>query len=193
MESTSISLLDRIARSGDDAAWSKLTDVYRPFIQGVIRTYPGLASQADDITQEVMLVLMRELPAFERQRTGSFRTWLRGITVNQLRSALRKTKKHKATDISIVAGQIEELADPASVAAKKWDDAHDQFVLECVMATVKNEFREKTWQAFMMYAMEQQPAAKVADQLGLSVNSVLLAKSRILRRLREEAAGLVDD
>ena len=58
-------------------------------------------SQADDIAQEVMLVLMRELPVFQRQRIGSFRNWLRQIAVNQLRIAARKSKKFtnaKSTD-----------------------------------------------------------------------------------------------
>ena len=37
-----------------------------------------------------------------------------------------------------------------------------------------------------------QPAAEVAEELGISVNAVLIAKSRVLKRLREKAAGLVD-
>ena len=68
-------------------------DIYRPFIQSVVKSYPSLMSHADDIAQDVMLVLMRELPTFNRQRTGSFRTFPRQITVNQLRTASRKSQK----------------------------------------------------------------------------------------------------
>lgn len=53
--------------------------------------------------------------------------------------------------------------------------------------------QEQTWQAFERYVIGEEPPQKVADDLGLSLNSVLLAKSRILRRMREEAKGLVDE
>jgi RNA polymerase sigma-70 factor (ECF subfamily) len=36
------------------------------------------------------------------------------------------------------------------------------------------------------------PAAAVAAELGLSVNAVLIAKSRVLHRLREEGRGLLE-
>lgn len=195
MQTTSVSLLDRLACSGAEDDWKKLTILYRPFIAGVARGYPALASQSDDITQEVMLVLMRELPRFQRHRTGSFRSWLRGITVNQLRIALRKSKKFKQAESGgrAIEEQLDELADPASIAAQKWDQEHDRIVLERIVQIVKGDFKEVTWRAFQRYAIDNQPPAAVAQELSVSLNSVLLAKSRVLRRLREEAAGLVDD
>lgn len=195
MQTTSVSLLERLARAGDEADWQKLIAVYKPFIEGVIRSYPGLAAFADDVAQEVMLVLMRELPVFERQRTGSFRVWLRRITVNQLRIALRKNKRQPlaASDLPQLEEQVAQLADPLSAMAKAWDDEHDRAVLARVMEIVKNDFQKQTWEAFERYALRDEPAAKVAEELGMSLNSVLLAKSRILRRMREEAAGLVEE
>jgi len=93
MDLTSLSLLDRIANDGDNTDWQKLLSIYRPFIQSVVKSYPSLMSHAYGIAQDVMLVLMRELPTFNRQRTGSFRTFLRQITINQLRTASRKSQK----------------------------------------------------------------------------------------------------
>jgi len=49
-----------------------------------------------------------------------------------------------------------------------------------------------TWQAFHRHVLEGEPAVLVAQELGLSLNSVLLAKSRVLKRLRQELAGLVE-
>jgi RNA polymerase sigma-70 factor (ECF subfamily) len=57
---------------------------------------------------------------------------------------------------------------------------------------VQGDFAPVTWQAFRRYVLEGEPAARVAEELGLSLNSVLLAKSRLLNRLRQEAAGLVE-
>jgi RNA polymerase sigma-70 factor (ECF subfamily) len=40
--------------------------------------------------------------------------------------------------------------------------------------------------------VDGRPAADVARELGLTVNAVVKAKSRVLNRLRQEAAGLLD-
>ncbi len=195
METTSLSLLKRLADSGDDADWQKLLTIYKPFICKVVQGYPALESHADDIAQEVILVLMRELPVFQRQRVGSFRAWLRNITVNQLRTALRKTKRQSAaSDVYLDSqSQIESLADPHSAQSQQWDEEHDRAVFERIIAIVKPTLSAQVWQAFEQYAIANRPAEEVAKELGLSVNSVLLAKSRVLKRLREEAKGLVDD
>ena len=60
------------------------------------------------------------------------------------------------------------------------------------MRRVRGDFAPATWQAFLRHALEGVAAADVAAELGLSLNSVLLAKSRVLKRLRGELEGLVD-
>jgi RNA polymerase sigma-70 factor (ECF subfamily) len=57
---------------------------------------------------------------------------------------------------------------------------------------VQGDFKPVTWQAFRRHVMEGEPALEVAKALKLSLNSVLLAKSRVLKRVRQELAGLVD-
>ncbi len=193
MQTTSASLLERLASTGDNADWMNLLVIYRPFIERVAKSYPSLASHADDVAQEVMLVLMRELPVFQRQRSGSFRSFLRNVTVNQLRIALRKNSRERTTLDPQVAQQLEQLADPLSPAARQWDEDHDRAVMQRIIDVVKPTVQEKTWCAFERYALDDLPPDQVAQELGLSLNSVLLAKSRVLRRMREEARGLVDD
>lgn len=61
-----------------------------------------------------------------------------------------------------------------------------------LLALVKPDFAPATWAAFEGLALGQRPAAAVAAELGLTENAVLLAKSRVLRRLRQEAGGLLD-
>src|SRR5206468_872600 len=61
-----------------------------------------------------------------------------------------------------------------------------------LLEVAEPEFAPSTWQAFQRLAVDGRPAAEVAAELGTTVNAVLLAKSRVLRRLRQEARGLVD-
>jgi DNA-directed RNA polymerase specialized sigma24 family protein len=81
---TSVSLLERLRTSFDQAAWRRLDDLYRPLILRWLRRDPGLGDEAEDLAQEVMHVLIRELPSFHRQRDGSFRRWLRTVTTHRV-------------------------------------------------------------------------------------------------------------
>ena len=194
MQETSISLLKRIADDGKDDDWQELIDIYRPFMYQRISTYPLLISHAEDIVQEILLVLVRELPTFQRQRTGSFRAFLRGIVLNQLRYAARRIQRTPlaAGQFDKLNEQIEQLADPNSQVTAEFDHQHDQSVFRHAAGIVRKEVKPSTWQAFQKHAVEGQEAAAVASELGVSINVVLLAKSRLTRRIREEIRGLAD-
>ena len=74
-----------------------------------------------------------------------------------------------------------------------WDREHDQHVAHRLMDLIQPHFEPTTWQAFRGVALEGKKAAAVAEELGLSVNAVLLAKSRVLRRLCNEILMLAED
>lgn len=194
MQETSISLLERIADDGKDDDWRRLIEIYRPFMYQRISSYPLLVNQSEDIVQEVLCVLIRELPTFQRRRTGSFRAFLRGIVLNQLRYAMRRAKRTPlaAGQIDKLTEHIEQLADPNSQETAEFDSQHDQAVFFHAASIVKKEVKSDTWKAFKKHALEGKQATAVAEELGVTVNVVLLAKSRLTRRIREEIRGLVE-
>jgi RNA polymerase sigma-70 factor (ECF subfamily) len=194
MQETSISLLKRIADDGDDDDWQELINIYRPFMYQRISTYPLLIDQAEDIVQEILMVLVRELPIFQRRRDGSFRTFLRGIVLNQLRYAMRRVKKgpRAVGRHDKLIEHIEQLADPNSEVTAEFDRHHDRAVFVHAAEIVKGEVQASTWHAFQRHAINGEQAKVVANELGVSVNVVLLAKSRLTRRIREEIRGLID-
>jgi RNA polymerase sigma-70 factor (ECF subfamily) len=87
---------------------------------------------------------------------------------------------------------LDQLADPASDLSRLWDREHDEFVLNRLLALIEPEFRPATRQAFRRQVIDGASADIVAAELGLSLNAVLIAKSRVLSRLRRHAEGLVD-
>ena len=192
---TSVSLLDRLkSAEPDDPQWRRLHDIYEPWLLRWLRRVPDLGDEAHDLTQEVLLVLVRELPSFNRQRDGSFRRWLGNVLLNRLRSYWKQRKRRPRAGLDDQSGVafIEQLEDPASALSQQWDRDHDQFVLQRLMTTVQHDFNSTTWEAFRRCALQEEPAGVVAADLGVTVNAVLTAKSRVLRRLREEAEGLID-
>jgi RNA polymerase sigma-70 factor (ECF subfamily) len=90
----SVSLLDRLKVAGPDASdWSRLHGVYLPLIQSWLGRVPGLGTEAADLAQEVLVVVFRELPRFDRQREGSICSWLRQVTVNKIRNYRRQPNR----------------------------------------------------------------------------------------------------
>ena len=63
----SVSLLDRLkAARPDGSDWDRLQGIYLPLIQRWLARVPGLGDEAGDLAQEVFIVVVRELPRFER-------------------------------------------------------------------------------------------------------------------------------
>lgn len=188
---TSPSLLDRARDPGDDASWRRLTDLYSPLVRRWTRLYVAQPADADDVLQDVLTTLVRELPGFEHSgRLGAFRSWLKMITVNRLRVHWRSRPPASGSDA--VLGQLHQLEDPSSDLSRRWDEEHDRHVTQTILESIRLEFRPATWRAFEATAREGRPIAEVAAELGLSENAVTIARSRVLKRLREKAAGLLD-
>jgi RNA polymerase sigma-70 factor (ECF subfamily) len=196
MSETSPSLLDAARRDPHGEAWGRLLDVYAPLIRGWLkRTAPDSQdSDIDDIVQEVLAVLVRKLPEFRREpRPGAFRRWLRSITVNCLRDFWRAQRlRPRAKGGSDFAALLEQLEDPESGLSRQWDQEHDDHVVRQLLALIRPHFQAGTWQAFVRVAVDGVAAEQVAAELGISVNAVFIAKSRVLTRLRQEGAGLLD-
>jgi RNA polymerase sigma-70 factor (ECF subfamily) len=135
------------------------------------------------VVQDVLVVMFRELPNFEHNgRIGAFRNWLRSVMVNCLRSFRRK----RPAGAGPVADLADQLADPGSGLIGQWDREHDAFVLARLTELIEPEFAPQSWQAFVGTVLQGRPTAEVARELGMKVNTVLQAKSRVLRRLRQE-------
>jgi len=190
---TSLSLLERLTDRPTDPDWQRLFDLYQPLLRSwALRAGLGDAD-ADDLVQETLSVVVREVPRFQRGRAGAFRSWLRAILANRLRDFFRaRHARPVATGGSDFLEKLDQLEAPDSELSQLWDREHDRHVAAKVMKIVQNDIEPATWQAFRRQVFDGVPAAAVAAELGLSYNAVLLAKSRVLKRLRAELAGLVE-
>ncbi len=191
---TSASLLESLRDASDEAAWNRLVDMYSPLLRNWLRRHNANTGDIDDVVQEVMTVVVRRFPDFQRQpRTGAFRAWLRTITVNCLRDQWRRSNKQpKATGGTQYAEVIEQLADPHSGISKIWDQEHDKHVASFLLSKIQPDFTPQTWQAFQRFAIDGSSADEVARELGITANAVFIAKSRVMSGLRQQAQGLIE-
>jgi RNA polymerase sigma-70 factor (ECF subfamily) len=194
MTDTPRSLLECLRHQPNEDSWARFIDLYTPLLRRWLRKSGVKGADADDLMQEVFAVVIRELPGFEHnQRRGAFRHWLRTILVNRLRNFWRdRPGASQAPAQGEFLETLEHLDDPASDLSRLWDQEHDAFLAHRILELIEKDFNSVTWRAFRRVVLDGAKPAEVAAELGLSVNAVLLAKSRVLRRARQEIDGLID-
>jgi RNA polymerase sigma-70 factor (ECF subfamily) len=192
MTETRKSLLVR-AQLGETSAWKDLTDLYRPLIMGWLNRQGVQACDLEDVSQEVLLTVVKRLPSFEHSgQKGAFRSWLRTIICRRMVDYWRSLDAgSQGIGGSRAVAALEEVIDPQSELNRRWDEEHDRYVVQCLLDMVEDNFEPLTLQAFRRLALEGASGVQVAQELGLSVSAVYLAKSHVLKRIRQEADGLI--
>ena len=194
MNETSLSLLDRLCHSPESEKWNRLVELYDPLIRSWLRKYEVQESDANDLVQDVFLAVSKDLEKFEhRGQPGAFRGWLKAILINRLRKFWRARDRHpQARGDSDINARMAQLDDPTSEMSRIWNREHDQYVLRQLLTLAEPHFEPATWTAFCRVALDGAKPDDVAMELGISRNSVVIAKCRVLNRLRTESEGLVE-
>lgn len=185
-------LLERI-KVQDQSAWERLVRLYSPLVYRWCRRGGVSAEDAADVGQEVFRAVARKVRDFRHDREGdSFRGWLRAITRSKVCDHLRGLSGG-----TTAAGGSDALTRLYQVPAPEEDSAdaecreETRVLYRRAVELIQAEFENATWQAFWRVVDGQRPA-DVAAELGMTVNAVYTAKSRVLRRLREEFADLIE-
>jgi RNA polymerase sigma-70 factor (ECF subfamily) len=193
MNETRQSLLLR-AQTGEENAWKDLTELYRPLILGWLNRQGVPARDLEDLSQDILLSVVKHLPAFQHSgNRGAFRSWLRTIVCSRTSDYWRAADPGaQGSGGSGASAALQQIEDPDSDLNRERDEEHDRYVLHCLLDLVEQEFEPTTVTAFRRLALEDATSAQVAEELGLSVAAVYVAKSRVLQRIRREAEGLID-
>ena len=189
---TSSSLLVRV-KARDQAAWGRLVQLYTPLVLNWCRRHGLQKADAADVSQEVFRTLAASIADYQHDRHGdSFRGWLFMVTRSRMidfqrREARAPVGQGGSTAQALIAG-VAESPDESSVT----DDQDNLILVRRAIDLVLEKSKEKNRQAFLRVVVSGDHPADVANDLGMSVNAVYLAKSHILRRLRDEFGDLID-
>jgi len=188
---TPLSLLEQLRNQSPEetqAAWRRFVQLYTPLLFAWTRRLGATPEDAADLVQDVFGVLAREMPAFQYRPGLRFRGWLWTVLRNKWSDHLR----HKqAAPPRADASSLETVAVPDNVA-EMTEEEYRTHLVGRALRLMQAEFAEADWKACWRNVVEGVPAAEVAAELGLTVNQVYLAKSRILHRLRKELEELLD-
>jgi len=193
-ETTSTGLLDR-AKAQDPEAWQRLTKLYSPLVYAWCRRSGVRAEDAADVLQDVFRAVHRGLAGFRHERPGdTFRGWLWTITRNKIRDHYRsRGDQPDAVGGTDAQRRMLEIPEDEPVSEEpSGSGGKSSGLFGGALELIRAEFEDRTWQAFWRATVGEERTADVAADLGMSVNAVRKAKSRVLRRLRDEFRGLVE-
>jgi RNA polymerase sigma-70 factor (ECF subfamily) len=181
MVSTSASLLERLRQTNGDA-WVRFVELYTPLMHRWACRLGLRAADADDLVQEVFGVLLLKLPGFAYDPQRSFRGWLRTVLVHRWHNWPRRGNVPLHVDVP--------GSDPADAVQ---DEEYRSYLVGRALKIMQTDFEPSTWKACWECVVSGRAARDVAAELGMSVAAVYIARSRVLRRLREELRGIIEE
>jgi len=195
--STRYTLLSRLEDRGDEDSWRDFFNIYWRLIYSVAIKSGLTEAEAQDVVQETIISVARDIQKFKRDRTlGSFKGWLRNSSRWRIADQLRKRTRAGQWDDSKTGADLPrpdetEIPDPAGEAAESaWEEEWQANLLKAALETVKHCVKEEHYQIFDLYVIKQWPVRNVARALGVNVGLIYLVKYRMSALLKKEIRRL---
>jgi RNA polymerase sigma factor (sigma-70 family) len=197
MMQTRATLIARLKNWQDAASWQDFFDTYWRLIYGVARKAGMTDAEAQDVVQETMIAVAKQMPAFTYDpKLGSFKGWLLKTTRWRVLDQFRKRRPKAAVDhgpeqTGSGTSALERVADPASPEFDDvWEREWQQNLLAAALDKVKRRVDPAKYQIFDFYVNKNWPAEKVAQSFGIAVDQVYVAKHRITQAIKDEVERL---
>jgi RNA polymerase sigma-70 factor (ECF subfamily) len=152
---------------------------YGPRIYGLARRMLGNDADAEDVTQDVLLQVVRKLDTFRGE--SAFPTWLHRVTAN---AALNYRRKRATQEEHRVHEPVDQFTDEGKHRGpvRRWTSSPDKQaldketaqVIETAIARMPSLYRD----VYVLADVEGLPNAEIADMLGIGIPAV---KSRLHR------------
>ena len=189
--STSLTLLGRLRDQPDDEiSWQEFVTRYGKKINDWCIGWGLQPSDADDVTQTVLLEMAKQIKSFEYRPGGRFRSWLRTIAYRVWKRYAELRERHVAGSGSDHIMEMLNSVQARDDFLQELQDECDRNLLEDAMKLVEQRVEEHTWKAFLMTALQNVPGKDVASQLGIKIGTVYVAKNKVSKMIQEEVEFL---
>jgi RNA polymerase sigma-70 factor (ECF subfamily) len=185
--STSSTLLAAI-RARDQEAWRRLVCVYGPLVVRKCRQKGLQEADVEDVVGGVFAEVVARIAGYQpRHARGSFRAWLRTITATKIIDVWRRRQAPGGqgagggTQQGLEEADLPDLNDPPDPSE---EESERLIVFRRVLNLVLERCSETTRKAFVSVAIDERAPEDVAAEMGVTVNVVYLARSRVLQRVR---------
>jgi RNA polymerase sigma-70 factor (ECF subfamily) len=184
---TRASLLARLGGNATDAAaWDEFVRHYGRKVLQWCRHWNLQEADAEDVTQNVLLLVARKMQTFVYDPAKSFRAWLKTLAHGAWCDWVDANKKlgQGSGDSGVL--DLLQTVEARDDLLRRLEEQYDAELLELASVRVRLRVEPHTWEAFRLLAFEGLPGAEVADRLGLKPGTVFVAKSKVQKMLQEE-------
>jgi RNA polymerase sigma-70 factor (ECF subfamily) len=188
---TSPTLLGRLGRDPNDAvAWGEFVRRYGPKMHQWCRRWQLQDADAEDVTQNVLVEVARQMKKFTYDPARSFRGWLKTVThgawCDWLAAQKRPGRGSGDSAVVSVLATVEARDD----LARRLEEQYDLELLDEATARVRLRVAPQTWEAFRLLTFEDLTGPDAAARLGVNLSSVYVARSRVQKLIQEELGRL---
>jgi RNA polymerase sigma-70 factor (ECF subfamily) len=179
------------AKNGSTDAFVQLVERYQPRILRTAYSITRHREDAEDVTQNTLLIAFDKLPMFRGD--SRFSTWLVRITINE--ALMRMRRRHRAFEISI--DESTESADavaPGCGSRTLWPNPEEYSSysqLHSVFTSVLNTLKPKSRLVFQLREIEGLSTRETAEALNLTVAAVKARSYRARMILRRSLHGFI--
>jgi RNA polymerase sigma factor (sigma-70 family) len=185
-------LLRRACDRRDERAWREFHDAYKRFICYILNQIGIHPNDIPDVTQEILLNLMKALPNYDRQR-AKFRTWLSSLIRNVALSHLRTARnRYRAMERYQSDPSLALFIHPEPELDTMIEAEWETYVATIAMERVRLAFKGQAITVFEM-GLSGCPPTEIVEKTGLSVASVYTLRKRVKKRLYQEIRTITAD
>ncbi|MDP0490229.1 MAG: sigma-70 family RNA polymerase sigma factor [Verrucomicrobiota bacterium JB023] len=185
-------LLQRACDPRDEGAWEEFVGHYRRFIYYILHQVGIDSDDRDDVCQQILLILTRDLGSYDRSRS-KFRTWLSTVIRNAAFTHLRSRKRYQIR-IETLGRQVhfDDPGDGPSELDQVIEMEWANYVSSLAMERVRSVFQGQAIEVFEM-SLDELPPDEIARRSNLTVSSVYTLRKRVKKRLYLEIRALTKE
>ena len=182
---TRSTLLAGIKSPENREAWEEFIAIYRPLIYRMARRRGLQDADAQDVAQDILIRVAAAIERYEPQPGVRFRHWLRRVASNAILTSLQRQPRDLGTGGTDIHEIVSQQPDLPHLEAELETELLREMYLRAA-AVVRTEVNAETWRAFDLTTLQGVSCEEAAVTIGKSVGTVYAARSRIIKRLREQ-------
>ncbi len=187
---TRMTLLQKMQRQHDAAAWQEFVSIYEKYIYGVIFSMSISPEDAGDVLQDVLVKLWKKLPEIDLGQMHKFRSYLavtaKNCTYDFFRREVRRGG-NKKVEFEERLHAIESISEPdvERIAAVEWNN----YITAKAMENIARRFSAQALDIFKA-SLEGKEIKTISAEMGVPLSTAYRLRARVKEGLLAEIKAL---
>ena len=187
IRNTRKTLIQKIKEQYNEPSWTYFVDNYKPYILKVLLNIGVSKSDCEDLTQDVLLAVWKQIPRFEyKSERSSFRSWLLTITKNKAMTYFNAMNSRQKRDFDNFKNSLNSvIPDIYKIAEEQWM----LFISRKAIENIKQDFSKKVFSVFEKFNAGNN-VVEIAKDAEIDDNTVYTYNVRVKKAIKKEIIRL---